>query len=102
MPALNIVVLVSGRGTNLQALIDASKSRDIQSKITAVVSNKEEAFALKRAEEAQISTHTVPSKGKSNEEFQAELLKTVKNLNPDLIVLAGFMRILGKIGRAHV
>jgi phosphoribosylglycinamide formyltransferase 1 len=94
--SLNIVVLVSGRGTNLQALIDASHQQKIMSKVTCVVSNKADAYALERAKQASILTKTIPSVGLAKEDFQSRLLQTVKSLNPGLIVLAGFMRILNK------
>ena len=85
----NIAVLVSGGGTNLQALIDAQNSDIINSgKINLVVSNKPEAYALKRAENAGIKTAIM-----ENEE---QLIKMLDEANIDLIVLAGFLAILSK------
>lgn len=92
--SLNLVVLVSGRGTNLQAILDAQVSRTIQSKVSLVISNKKDALALERAAKANVPTQVVPSKDKTSEEFFAELLTVVQNAKPDLIVLAGFMKIL--------
>lgn len=91
---LNIVVLVSGRGSNLQALIDAIQAKKIQSQIKMVISNKAGVQALERAESASIPYQVVLSKGNYKQAFQTQLLTTVKELNPDLIVLAGFMKIL--------
>ena len=94
-PLPKILVLVSGSGTNLQALIDASRERDFPGQITAVGSNRPGAFALERATQANIETFVVDHKGfDSREEFDAALMAEIRRHNPDLIVLAGFMRIL--------
>ncbi|MEG0229186.1 MAG: phosphoribosylglycinamide formyltransferase [Oscillospiraceae bacterium] len=93
---LNITVLVSGGGTNLQALIDAEKTGILKNgKINLVVSSKPDVFALKRAEKAEIKTFVVDKKNFNNSTlFCNELLKILKENNTDLIVLAGFMTIL--------
>lgn len=94
-PLPKILVLVSGSGTNLQALIDASQERDFPGQIIAVGSNRPGAFALERAAQANIKTFVVDHTGyKSREEFDAALMAEIRRHNPDLIVLAGFMRIL--------
>ncbi|SFN10357.1 phosphoribosylglycinamide formyltransferase [Marinobacter pelagius] len=94
-PLPKILVLVSGSGTNLQALIDASRERDFPGQITAVGSNRPGAFALERAAQANIETFVVDHKNfDSREEFDAALMAEIRRHNPDLIVLAGFMRIL--------
>jgi len=94
-PLPKILVLVSGSGTNLQALIDASRERDFPGQITAVGSNRPGAFALERAAQANIETFVVDHKRfDSREEFDAALMAEIRRHNPDLIVLAGFMRIL--------
>ena len=92
----NIAVLVSGGGTNLQALIDAEKSGIIKSgTISLVVSNKEGAYALQRAENAGIKTKTVlKSELGSQEAFEKALIDALEEANTDIIVLAGFMSIL--------
>lgn len=92
----NIAVLVSGGGTNLQALIDAQKSGIIKSgKICAVISSSKDAYALKRAENAGIKTFCVSKKEVgSQEKFEAEIIKILEDEKIDLIVLAGFMCIL--------
>ncbi len=94
---LNIAVFVSGGGTNLQALMDAEKHGAIKNgKITLVVSSSETAYALKRAEKEGIKTAVVSRKAFENSaSFDHALLQTVKENNIDLIVLAGFMSILG-------
>ncbi|MCG7199996.1 phosphoribosylglycinamide formyltransferase [Marinobacter pelagius] len=94
-PLPKILVLVSGSGTNLQALIDASQERDFPGQIIAVGSNRPGAFALERAAQANIKTFVVDHTGyESREEFDAALMAEIRRHNPDLIVLAGFMRIL--------
>lgn len=92
--SFRLVVLVSGRGSNLQALIDAQNQGKIKSKIVGVISNKPGVLALSRATDATIPTKVVPSKGKKSAEFFAELEIVVDEFRPDLIVLAGFMKIL--------
>ncbi|WP_372964068.1 phosphoribosylglycinamide formyltransferase [Marinobacter sp.] len=94
-PLPKIVVLASGSGTNLQALIDASRERNFPGEIIAVGSNRPEAFALERAAQANIDTFVIDhTKFGSREEFDAALLAELHRKNPDVIVLAGFMRIL--------
>ncbi len=90
-----IVVLVSGEGTLLQALIDQQKYLNYE--IALVISDKENAKALARAQSAKISTAKIIEKNFSNKEaWYLEILKAIKNVNPALVVLAGFMRILPK------
>lgn len=93
---LNIVVCVSGGGTNLQAIIDGISNETIKNtKITGVISNNPGAYALKRAENAGIPAFCISPKDCENrEEFNQKFLNRVKELNPDLIVLAGFLVIL--------
>ncbi len=92
----NIAVLVSGGGTNLQALIDAEKSGIINSgSIKLVVANNSKAYALERAKNAGIDTAVVlKSQLGSQEAFEAELIRVLDEAKTDLIVLAGFMSIL--------
>ena len=100
----NIAVLVSGGGTNLQALIDAQKSGIIKSgKITAVISSSSQAYALKRAENAGIKTFVVSKKEEgSQEKFEEKIIKILEDEKIDLIVLAGFMCILPKTLQAVI
>ena len=94
----NIAVLVSGGGTNLQALIDAEAGGIIKSgKITAVISNVGGAYALTRAENAGIKTYTVLKKNcSSQEEFENKIIEILEENKIDIIVLAGFMSILSE------
>ena len=90
-------VLVSGGGTNLQALIDASVRGEIPSaRIELVISNNPDAYALERARRAGIPTAVCLRKGRSREAFEAELSALLKKAEIDLIVLAGFMAILSE------
>jgi phosphoribosylglycinamide formyltransferase-1 len=92
----NIAVLVSGGGTNLQALIDAQNSGIINSgKINLVISNNPNAYALERAENAGIKT-IVCNKKELGNEFEARLIEALEENKIDFIVLAGFMCILSK------
>ena len=90
---LNIVVLVSGGGTNLQAIIDKIKSGEIRNtKIAGVISNNAGAYALERAKQNGIKAVTIsPKDYASRDEFNAVFLKGIDEFNPDLIVLAGFL-----------
>ncbi len=90
----NIVVLISGSGSNLQALI-GSLDADNPARICAVVSNRAEAFGLQRAQAAGIATHVVRHKDYADREaFDAALMDIIDTHQPNLVVLAGFMRIL--------
>lgn len=92
-----ICVLVSGGGTNLQALIDAQKSGIItDGEISLVVSNNENAFALTRAKNEDIETAVIDKKKLGQELFERELTNLLESKGIDLIVLAGFMCILTK------
>lgn len=98
----HIVVLISGNGSNLQALIDACKQKKINGTISAVFSNKADAFGLERAEDAGIPTHTLTaSQFASREAFDRELMLEIDAYAPDLVVLAGYMRILSPAFVAH-
>ena len=92
----NIAVLVSGGGTNLQALIDAQKSGIIKSgEIKLVISNNPDAYALERAKNAGIKTAVCNKKlYENNDAFEDALISTLEENNIDFIVLAGFMCIL--------
>lgn len=89
-----IVVLISGTGSNLQALID-SQNEDSPAQICAVVSNKADAFGLVRAANAGIACATINHKDYADrEQFDAALIEVIDQYQPDLVILAGFMRIL--------
>lgn len=88
-----VVVLISGNGSNLQALIDDSASSNYE--VTHVISNNPEAFGLQRAAQSNIATSVINHRDyNSREEFGQALIASIDAENPQLIVLAGFMRIL--------
>lgn len=93
---LNVVVLVSGGGTNLQAIIDAVGAGMItNTKIAGVISNNKNAYALERAEKHGIMNRCIsPKEFASREEFNEKFLEEVDAMNPDLIVLAGFLVVI--------
>lgn len=93
---LNVVVLVSGGGTNLQAIIDAVESGQItNTKIAGVISNNKNAYALERAKKHGIPSLCIsPKQFASREEFNEQFLEKVNELHPDLIVLAGFLVVI--------
>ncbi|MCG3865096.1 MULTISPECIES: phosphoribosylglycinamide formyltransferase [unclassified Photobacterium] len=92
----NIVVLISGSGSNLQAIIDACRSGTIKnSQITAVISNKENAYGLERARNANIeAVHIAPNQYTDREKYDEALADCIEQFQPDVVILAGFMRIL--------
>jgi phosphoribosylglycinamide formyltransferase-1 len=92
--SLKLAVLVSGRGSNLQAILEAQAAGTITSRVTLVISNKAEAPALERAKKHNIPTCVITSQGRPPADFFQELTPVLKKENPDLIVLAGFMKIL--------
>ena len=96
MKKTRIAVLVSGGGTNLQALIDAERAGKIpHGEIVLVLSSKEGVYALERARLAGIKTAVVPKKGMAQEDFEAALLAALSEAEVELCVLAGFLSILG-------
>jgi len=92
---MNIAILCSGHGTNLQAIIDAVKSGYLKVKIALVVSDNSEAYALTRARAAGIETLVLrPKDYKTREEFDREIAKGLSARKVELVVLAGFMRLM--------
>ena len=95
MQTLSLVVLISGSGSNLQAIIDAIKSGDLNAEIKAVISNRPNAYGLERARQHEIPAisldHTL---FESRQQFDLQLQQTIDQYQPDIIVLAGYMRIL--------
>jgi phosphoribosylglycinamide formyltransferase-1 len=95
VPKSSLVVLISGGGSNLQAIIDAIENNDLDAEIKAVISNTATAFGLERAGKANIETHVVDHKEyPDRESFDRAMMQIIDPLNPDLVILAGFMRIL--------
>jgi len=90
-----IVMLISGNGTNLQAIIDSITQQRINAKISAVIANQETAYGLTRAKNSGIPTFFISHKDfSSREKYDAKMISCIDQYSPDLIVLAGFMRIL--------
>ena len=93
-PATRVAVLISGEGTNLQALIDAAQAEQLGARIVAVVSNRAGARGLERASGAGIEALYLPAaRGQGRADYDAALAALLAPRKPDLIVLAGFMRI---------
>jgi phosphoribosylglycinamide formyltransferase-1 len=91
----NIVILISGRGSNMEAIVRAAAAERWPAKIAAVIANKPDAKGLEFAREHGIATAVVANKEfASREAFDAALQETIDRFAPDLVVLAGFMRIL--------
>ncbi|PKO21971.1 MAG: phosphoribosylglycinamide formyltransferase [Chloroflexi bacterium HGW-Chloroflexi-1] len=94
-----LVVLISGDGSNLQAIIDAVRAGKLAAQIVAVISNRRAAFGLTRAQQIGIPTHHFPLKpyrdeGRSRQAYDAHLADLVAAYAPDLVVLAGWMHLL--------
>ena len=91
----DVVVLLSGTGSNLQALIDSNDVKQSSANIRAVISNRADAYGLQRAKDAGIDTRVLDHKAfEGREAFDAALIEIIDTFNPQLVVLAGFMRIL--------
>lgn len=91
----NVVVLISGSGSNLQALIDSLAGGDTPAVIRAVISNRADAYGLERAHQAGIETRFLDHKAYADREsFDAALIQAIDGFDADLVLLAGFMRIL--------
>jgi formyltetrahydrofolate-dependent phosphoribosylglycinamide formyltransferase len=90
-----LIVMISGSGSNLQALLEATADGRIPAEIVLVVSNRRAAYGLQRAEQAGVETLYFPAKGyAAREQYDADLAERLRPYQPDLIVLAGWMRIL--------
>ena len=93
---LQLAILISGNGSNLQSIIDAIESDRLEAQITAVVSNNADAYGLTRARNHGLTTRVIDHRNFSErEQFDAELQHYLESIAPDYIILAGFMRILG-------
>jgi phosphoribosylglycinamide formyltransferase-1 len=99
---INIGVLISGRGTNLQAIIDSSTRGDIPAKVAVVFSDKPEAYGLERAKNHNIATAVLqPKDFPDKNTYELEIVKLMKEHKVDLICLAGYMRIVGPVLLEH-
>jgi phosphoribosylglycinamide formyltransferase-1 len=104
LPDARIVVVISGQGRNLQALIEHCAAGNIRGRIVSVISNRADAGGLQRAQSAGIPTQVVPHAAfATREAFDAALAEAIDAHRPDVVVLAGFMRVLGAafIARFH-
>ena len=92
---IRLVVLISGNGSNLQAIIDNIENHNLPAQIVAVISNNADAFGLKRAQKAGIETEIFSHRDyPDRQQYDLALQKLIDGYQPDLIILAGFMRIL--------
>lgn len=90
-----ILVLISGNGSNLQTLLDQAAEGRLGGEVVAVISNKADAYGLERARRANVATEVLPGRDFADREsYDAALLTLMEGYQPDLVVLAGFMRIL--------
>jgi formyltetrahydrofolate-dependent phosphoribosylglycinamide formyltransferase len=101
-----LAVMISGNGSNLQAILDAIRSRALDADVVLVVSNRRNAYGLERAEKAGIPTEYLSLKpyreaGKSRAEYDRDLARLVKGYLPDWVVLAGWMHILSNAFLRH-
>jgi phosphoribosylglycinamide formyltransferase-1 len=93
---VKIAVLVSGRGSNLQAIIDSIEKGYIKNAaVNVVISNKADAYALERARKHGISAVFLDPKGRDRDEYDREILKVLRQYDTDLLLLAGYFRLLG-------
>lgn len=93
---VKIAVLVSGRGSNLQAIIDSIEKGYIKNAaVNVVISNKADAYALERAKTHGISAVFLDPKGRDRDEYDREILKVLRQYDTDLLLLAGYFRLLG-------
>lgn len=92
---IRLVVLISGNGSNLQAIIDNIADNDLPAQIVAVISNRADAYGLERAKQAGIEQRVLsPKKFTDRDEYDRALKALIDSYQPDLVILAGFMRIL--------
>jgi phosphoribosylglycinamide formyltransferase-1 len=96
-PPVKLGVLISGEGTNLQALIDAVERGELKADIRVVISNKAEARGLERARRHGIAAEVISHRGKAREQFDGELVTALRAHDVELVVCAGFMRLLSPV-----
>ena len=94
MSQSRLAVLISGSGSNLQAIIDQALEEDFPGQVVVVISNRRDAYGLERARNAGIPAIWVPHRGKSRREFEENLISVLTEYRVDWIALAGFMRVL--------
>jgi phosphoribosylglycinamide formyltransferase 1 len=96
-PNRRLGILLSGRGSNFQAIAENITQRRLHAEIAVVISNVENAAGLANARERGLNTRYLPSKGCSREEFDADAVRILKDYDVGLVILAGFMRILSPV-----
>lgn len=97
-----LVVLISGNGSNLQAILDACKSGELPASVVCVISNKADAYGLVRAKNAGVEAiHFAKKENETRQEYDARLADYVATKQPDYIILAGWMRILSSVFLSH-
>ncbi len=90
----NLIIFASGNGTTLQSVIDAIQNKELNAKINLVVSNNPDAYALERAKSAGIETYLIQNK--DYKQADIELVEKLSNYEVDLIVLAGYLKMIGE------
>jgi len=99
---INVGVLISGRGSNLQAIIDASEKGDIPAKVAVVISDQPDAYGLERARKHNIPVAVFePKRFADKNTYELEIIKTLKHYGVDLVCLAGYLRIVGPVLLEH-
>ena len=94
---MRVAVLASGRGSNFQSIIDAASRNELPNcKIKLLIVNKKEAYAIERAKKHNISYQIIESTNKNRQQYDLQLLDVLRKKNIDVVVLAGFMRILSE------
>lgn len=91
---IDVAVMASGGGTDFQSIIDASESGDIDARVVLLLTNNPDAYCVERAKKHDIDHAVIDHQGKSRSEHEAEIIEVLEEYDPDLIVLAGYMRIL--------
>ncbi len=91
---IDVAVMASGGGTDFQSIIDASEAGEIKADVKLLITNNPDAYCIERAKEHDIDHHVLDHKGKSRQEHEQEIIEVLERYDPDLIVLAGYMRIL--------
>lgn len=90
---IDVVVLASGSGTDFQSIVDAAEAGKIDARVVLLISNNPGGYCLRRAKKHNIDCKVIEHKGKSREDHEKEIIEVVDYYDPDLIVLAGYMRI---------
>lgn len=91
---IDVAVMASGGGTDFQSIIDASEAGEIEAEVKLLITNNPEAYCIERAKKHDIDQHVLDHRGKSRQEHEQEIIEVLERYDPDLIVLAGYMRIL--------